>query len=177
MENNTTKLAIAVKVNIMMMTLLAVLILSGCNKKSEEVKSQTDNTTGEMQSKLDEQQAKIDELQKFKDEQQQANGEIDSLKKNQEESQANQERIKICENKKSVCLDKTKPIQAKIENDKLNIPNEEDSIALYKKNSDKDGVELHKKLLKELQDDITENQNKLNGIINGECKDYQNPCE
>lgn len=64
---------------------LAVLILSGCDKKSEEVQNQTANSS-EIQGKLEEQQAKIDELQGYKDEQQRLVEE-----KNQQDEQGKKE--------------------------------------------------------------------------------------
>lgn len=67
---------------------LAVFVLAGCDKKSEEAKSQTSNS-GEIQSKLDEQQAKIDELQSYKDEQQKVT--------EQENQQNNQQAKENCQ--------------------------------------------------------------------------------
>jgi len=184
MNRKTLKFSLLISI-----VFLTVFVLSGCTKKSEEVKSQPDNTASEIQDKLAEQQAKIDELQKFKDEQQQANDEINTSQK-----------IATCQKRKEDCQKKI----YELENGELNIYRQgkllkgsrteminqfEKDISGWEKNKNdsnvdeslkkrfEDNINNAKKEIKKIKDIMASEATARSDLLAGECKDYTKPCE
>ena len=151
MDNQSTKLDKAVKISIIIPTVfLAVFVLSGCSKKTViQPNVVTDN--GQNQNSQS-----MEELKKQNEEQQK---QLDILQKNQEQE--------ACQKKKDDCVNRIAPLQKKISSEIYGIE------SLKKSGSVKEEQEN----LKYQEAYLSRLKNELAGLINGDCKDYQNPCK
>jgi TolA-binding protein len=105
----------AVKISILIPAIfLAVFVLSGCSKKSEEVTSQSEVTVNEVQSKIDEQQAKINELQDYKDNQERIDEEKINQEKNQQIQKDQNQEVQNQSDKKILACTEANRLQSEI---------------------------------------------------------------
>jgi len=129
---------------------------------------------------------KIDRESGKNDEQEQNITELQNINTQQSEAMTRQEGRMTCETKKAECRDEISPLQAKIEDFNKNIKHEKADIVIFEKDSKECGTGtcvskqmLEKALvrLKDLEISLANINNQVNNLTNGECKDYQVPCE
>ena len=183
---------------------LTVFVLSGCNKKFEETKSQTDNYANEIQGKSEGQQAKnddfLDSQQELKDRKQQETiASCEEAKKQcgQRMNAIGTEEIKfyteggtylgkvagsresaIAEIKKDI----TKAEKYIKETEKNRVDGEWGSTEVQRamKNSitlKEEEIEKNESMIKKIEALVKKEIQEKSDLLNDKCKNYQNVCE
>lgn len=131
---------------------------------------------------------RIDQESGRNDEQEQKINNLQNQNGIQEESLIKQQEKTNCELRKRDCDDKMTPLQAKIKSSKDSIVNIRNVIIPdYKKALKEcpekgycfatDRIKDAEESLAKYEKNLPEMTAQLNELLNGECKDYQNPCE
>jgi len=131
----------------------------------------------EQRQKEQDQQKQLDELQQYKNNQQQQQAEQEQ----QQAIQAKQASLEQCKENQTKCPNEIKALNDKIAEVKGNINRDEaETKSCDKENgasSCKLGDDNRKGMIADEEAILLKSKTSLSALLNGDCKDYKNPCE